>query len=216
MHAHRALPQPKRHIHPQRRAARQAHTRYVFVPGPGDSGPGDLLPRPPLPAALTGALRAALPSAVFASNPCRLRHYSQVPLPCPACPAARSACRAAQRRWASRSLAHVTSAELLCVWGTHAGTQHAGRGGVHGCLVWVAEGMRPVARDAQRSTRGGGSGGLCAQEIVVFRGDLEYRMRRMCLRPPAGAPPAPALRTAWHLTTRRPHPARMPPCHDSP
>ncbi|KAK9827395.1 hypothetical protein WJX81_006181 [Elliptochloris bilobata] len=76
------------------------HTRYVFVPGPGDPGPGDVLPRPPLPAALTGAVRAAVPNAVFATNPCRLRHYTQ--------------------------------------------------------------------------------------EIVVFRDDLECRMRRMCLRPPAG------------------------------
>ena len=50
----------------------------MFVPGPGDPVLGDILPRPPLPAALTGALRAALPTAVFATNPCRLRHYTQV------------------------------------------------------------------------------------------------------------------------------------------
>lgn len=67
----------------------QANTRFVFVPGPGDPGPGDVLPRPPLPAALTGALRAAVPNAEFASNPCRLRHYMQV---CSSCRAACCVC----------------------------------------------------------------------------------------------------------------------------
>ncbi len=47
------------------------------MPGPDDPGPGPVLPQPPLPACLTAALRAALPSAVFASNPCRLRYCTQ-------------------------------------------------------------------------------------------------------------------------------------------
>ncbi len=50
----------------------------MFVPGMGDAGPGAVLPRPPLPESLTGELRARLHNAVFASNPCRIRHYSQV------------------------------------------------------------------------------------------------------------------------------------------
>ncbi|BDA47706.1 DNA polymerase epsilon subunit 2 [Coccomyxa sp. Obi] len=52
-------------------------SRLVFVPGLGDAGPGAILPRPPLPDSLVGALREALPTAVFASNPCRIRHYNQ-------------------------------------------------------------------------------------------------------------------------------------------
>lgn len=49
----------------------------MFVPGLGDAGPGAILPRPPLPESLIGALREQLPTAVFASNPCRIRHFNQ-------------------------------------------------------------------------------------------------------------------------------------------
>ncbi|KAK9841094.1 hypothetical protein WJX84_008604 [Apatococcus fuscideae] len=52
-------------------------SRFVLVPGPGDAGPGSILPQPPLPRSLTKDLRARIPSLVLASNPCRLRYYSQ-------------------------------------------------------------------------------------------------------------------------------------------
>lgn len=55
----------------------QESSRLVFVPGMGDAGPGAVLPRPPLPESLTKELRERLPNAVFASNPCRVRHYNQ-------------------------------------------------------------------------------------------------------------------------------------------
>ena len=55
----------------------KAESRFVFVPGPGDPGPGPALPQPPLPAYFTGELRRVLPTAVFASNPCRVRYLSQ-------------------------------------------------------------------------------------------------------------------------------------------
>ena len=78
----------------------------MFVPGPRDPGSAEVLPQPPLPAALTAGLRAAVPRAVFASNPCRLRY--------------------------------------------------------------------------------------CSQQIIIFRDDLEKRMRRLCLLPPAGDQPSTA------------------------
>jgi DNA polymerase epsilon subunit 2 len=62
---------PHVHVH------EQEESRLVFVPGLGDPGPGALLPRPPLPECLTAALRQRLPNAVFTSNPCRIRHFTQ-------------------------------------------------------------------------------------------------------------------------------------------
>jgi DNA polymerase epsilon subunit 2 len=51
------------------------------MPGPADAGCAAALPRPPLPRSLTRALRGAVPGAVFASNPCRLRwHATEVVL----------------------------------------------------------------------------------------------------------------------------------------
>jgi DNA polymerase epsilon subunit 2 len=49
----------------------------VFVPGPGDVGPGLVLPRPPLPDYFTADLRETLPTATFATNPCRLRYSTR-------------------------------------------------------------------------------------------------------------------------------------------
>uniref|UniRef100_A0A7S3XUX9 DNA polymerase II subunit 2 n=1 Tax=Heterosigma akashiwo TaxID=2829 RepID=A0A7S3XUX9_HETAK len=54
-----------------------AEGRFVFVPGPGDPGHGNVLPRMPLPRPLRQALGRRLPHAVFATNPCRLRVYTQ-------------------------------------------------------------------------------------------------------------------------------------------
>ena len=47
------------------------------MPGPGDAGPVHVLPRPPLATWLTADLREALPRAVFATNPCRVRYGTQ-------------------------------------------------------------------------------------------------------------------------------------------
>lgn len=58
-------------------ASLQEESKFIFVPGPGDPGPGSVLPRPALPAYFTSDLRQLLPTAVFASNPCRLRLYTQ-------------------------------------------------------------------------------------------------------------------------------------------
>ncbi|KAL3133858.1 hypothetical protein ABBQ32_008325 [Trebouxia sp. C0010 RCD-2024] len=55
----------------------QEESKFIFVPGPGDPGPANVLPRPALPAYFTADLRQLLPTAVFASNPCRLRLYTQ-------------------------------------------------------------------------------------------------------------------------------------------
>eukprot|EP00887_Chlorella_sp_A99_P007226 scaffold2.g7226.t1 len=54
--------------------ALRSGSRFVLAPGPGDLGPGASLPRPPLPRALAADLLAAVPGAVLASNPCRIRH----------------------------------------------------------------------------------------------------------------------------------------------
>ena len=55
----------------------QEESKFIFVPGPGDPGPANVLPRPALPAYFTADLRQLLPTAVFASNPCRMRLYTQ-------------------------------------------------------------------------------------------------------------------------------------------
>ncbi len=59
------------------RSRTQAESRFVFMPGPDDAGPAGVLPQPPLPRALTTELRRVLPTAQFASNPCRLRYATQ-------------------------------------------------------------------------------------------------------------------------------------------
>lgn len=51
--------------------------RFVFVPGPLDPGPGNILPRPPIPDILTEGIRDRLSFAVFASNPCRIQYCTQ-------------------------------------------------------------------------------------------------------------------------------------------
>lgn len=56
---------------PYRNAPMQERTRFVFVPGPHDPGLGQVLPQPRLATFFTAELAAALPSAVFATNPCR-------------------------------------------------------------------------------------------------------------------------------------------------
>jgi len=50
---------------------------FVFVPGPSDPGSANVLPRPQIPQVFTRRLRARVKSALFTTNPCRLRFYSQ-------------------------------------------------------------------------------------------------------------------------------------------
>ena len=52
---------------------------FVLIPGPGDPGAAPVLPRPPLPAALCPRLlnKNHLPRLTLATNPCRLRFFTQ-------------------------------------------------------------------------------------------------------------------------------------------
>ncbi len=91
----------------------QAESRLVFVPGLGDAGPGAILPRPPLPESLIGALREQLPTALFASNPCRIRHFNQA---CPNNPLLSLLCHSTTTNLSTvRSLMHAqTSSRRPC------------------------------------------------------------------------------------------------------
>ena len=52
-------------------------SRFVFVPGPLDPGPGNILPRPSIPQSVTEDLREKVPFAMFATNPCRIQYCTQ-------------------------------------------------------------------------------------------------------------------------------------------
>jgi hypothetical protein len=56
-----------------------AKSRFVFIPGPSDPGSANVLPRPPLPSSFVKCLLSneAIPHVTFASNPARIRFYSQ-------------------------------------------------------------------------------------------------------------------------------------------
>ncbi|CAI8057810.1 DNA polymerase epsilon subunit 2 [Geodia barretti] len=49
------------------------NSQFLFVPGPQDPGPGNLLPRPPIPSVLTSDLTSRVPTAKFCSNPVRIQ-----------------------------------------------------------------------------------------------------------------------------------------------
>nr|XP_061798267.1 DNA polymerase epsilon subunit 2-like [Nerophis lumbriciformis] len=53
------------------------NSRFVFVPGPEDPGPGTILPRPPLADHITEEFRQRVPFSVFTTNPCRIQYCSQ-------------------------------------------------------------------------------------------------------------------------------------------
>ncbi|KAK8383576.1 hypothetical protein O3P69_015801 [Scylla paramamosain] len=53
------------------------NTKFIFVPGPTDLGPSGIFPRPPILQYATELLRKAVPSACFATNPCRLVYCTQ-------------------------------------------------------------------------------------------------------------------------------------------
>uniref|UniRef100_H3DIP1 DNA polymerase epsilon subunit n=1 Tax=Tetraodon nigroviridis TaxID=99883 RepID=H3DIP1_TETNG len=52
-------------------------SRFLFVPGPEDPGPGTILPRPPLANHITEEFRQRVPFSVFTTNPCRVQYCSQ-------------------------------------------------------------------------------------------------------------------------------------------
>ncbi|KAJ3669482.1 hypothetical protein LUZ60_011432 [Juncus effusus] len=53
------------------------HSRFLFIPGPDDAGPSKVLPRPALPKYLTEELQNLVPNAIFSTNPCRIKYYTQ-------------------------------------------------------------------------------------------------------------------------------------------
>ncbi|WMV21052.1 hypothetical protein MTR67_014437 [Solanum verrucosum] len=53
------------------------HSRFLFIPGPDDVGPSTALPRCPLPKYLTEEFQKYVPNAIFSSNPCRIKFYTQ-------------------------------------------------------------------------------------------------------------------------------------------
>lgn len=53
------------------------HSRFLFIPGPDDIGPSKALPSCALPKYLTEALQEHVPNAIFCSNPCRVKFYTQ-------------------------------------------------------------------------------------------------------------------------------------------
>ncbi|XP_007886552.2 DNA polymerase epsilon subunit 2 [Callorhinchus milii] len=53
------------------------NSRFVFVPGPEDPGPGCILPRPPIADFITEEFRQRVPFSVFATNPCRIQYCTQ-------------------------------------------------------------------------------------------------------------------------------------------
>ncbi|KAK4804583.1 hypothetical protein SAY86_004400 [Trapa natans] len=52
-------------------------SRFLFIPGPDDAGPSTVLPRCALPNYITDEFRKYVPNAIFSSNPCRIKFYSQ-------------------------------------------------------------------------------------------------------------------------------------------
>ena len=52
-------------------------SQFLFVPGPQDPGPGNVLPRPPIPSGLTADLTSRIPGAQCCSNPLRLQFCSR-------------------------------------------------------------------------------------------------------------------------------------------
>uniref|UniRef100_A0A0E0EMA2 DNA polymerase epsilon subunit n=1 Tax=Oryza meridionalis TaxID=40149 RepID=A0A0E0EMA2_9ORYZ len=59
------------------RSRLKEHSRFLFIPGPEDAGPSKALPRCTLPKYLTEELQKHIPNAIFVSNPCRVKFYTQ-------------------------------------------------------------------------------------------------------------------------------------------
>lgn len=54
-----------------------AETHVVLVPAPTDPGSAHVLPRPPIPSCFCKALQRLVPNVTLATNPCRIRYYTQ-------------------------------------------------------------------------------------------------------------------------------------------
>jgi len=54
-----------------------AQAKFLLVPGPRDPGTASALPRRPIPESLTSDLRKKIKHLTLASNPCRVRFYTQ-------------------------------------------------------------------------------------------------------------------------------------------
>ncbi|XP_022731107.1 DNA polymerase epsilon subunit B isoform X1 [Durio zibethinus] len=52
-------------------------SQFLFIPGPDDAGPSTALPRCALPKYLTEEFQKHVPNAIFSSNPCRIKFYTQ-------------------------------------------------------------------------------------------------------------------------------------------
>ncbi|GAB2282872.1 DNA-directed DNA polymerase epsilon, subunit B [Dionaea muscipula] len=52
-------------------------SRFLFIPGPDDAGPSTCLPRCALPKYFSEEIQKHINNAVFLSNPCRIKFYSQ-------------------------------------------------------------------------------------------------------------------------------------------
>jgi len=52
-------------------------SKFIFVPGSNDPGAQEALPRPAIPLYFVQRIREVLPEAIFTSNPCRIRYYTQ-------------------------------------------------------------------------------------------------------------------------------------------
>lgn len=52
-------------------------SRFLFIPGPDDTGPAKVLPTCALPNYLIEELQKHIPTAIFSSNPCRVKFYNQ-------------------------------------------------------------------------------------------------------------------------------------------
>lgn len=53
------------------------NSRFVFVPGSQDPGPGNILPRPPIPSVFSTLVTDKIPLSIFAYNPCRIQYCTQ-------------------------------------------------------------------------------------------------------------------------------------------
>eukprot|EP01018_Ginkgo_biloba_P028571 Gb_41127 [translate_table: standard] len=52
-------------------------SRFLFIPGPDDAGPSNVLPRCALPRYFSEEVMKYVPNAIFSSNPCRIKFYTQ-------------------------------------------------------------------------------------------------------------------------------------------
>ncbi|KAK3123625.1 hypothetical protein QOZ80_8AG0633800 [Eleusine coracana subsp. coracana] len=59
------------------RSRLKEHSRFLFIPGPDDAGPSKALPRCALPKYLIEELQKHIPNAIFVSNPCKVKFYTQ-------------------------------------------------------------------------------------------------------------------------------------------